>query len=450
MSRLQVKADSAIPNVAPTSATGVSALGDGLDGGFVTLLTRTLSWAAAARALTAVGNLLRYALFARMLTPYDFGVTTTAFLTLDMLSALTSASFEKTLIQQREEIEPFLDTVWAFTVVRGALLALVLVIAARPIAAFFRQQEAAIVFSAVAPLALVRAVQSPGWVALFRRLELHVVLMLNAAELISSLTIGILAVLWWGDWRGLVAATIAGQAGRTLLSYWYFPYRPRMRFDLLQLKQMLRYGRWVTGTGIAEFASQQIDNFVVAHVLGPRAVGDYQMAFRIGEMPASELAYSASMVTFPIVSKLRARKDTCRRLLFYTSVTVIIVGTVYSGAILNWGTAGLRILFGIKWMGAMPALRILCFYGLFQGLLILGKSFLDGLGAPAASFNMTMVRAMVLVLLIYPLTNWYGLSGAAAAALGSVIMPLPVMLMLYSRVERKNTLNQQSVRSANQ
>jgi O-antigen/teichoic acid export membrane protein len=408
---------------------------EGVLGGLAATVARGLTWAAAARALTAAGNIARYAVFARLLTPYDFGVTTTALLTLDMLTALTSPSFEKSLIQQREEIEPFMDTVWSFSVVRGVLLALLLVACARPFAGFFRQQEAYVVFWAVAPLAVFRAIQSPGWVALFRRLEFHVVLMLNGAELVGSLVIGVPAILWWGDWRGLVAATIAGQVGRTLLSYWYFPYRPRARFSFEQFARLFKYGRWVTGTGIAEFASQQIDNFVVAHVLGPRSVGDYQMAFRIGEMPGTELAYSASLVTFPIAAKLGDRKRERNKLFLYTAAAVVALGVGYGVIMIATGDEVIRVLFGTKWLGAAPALRVLSFYGLFQGLQILGKSFLDGIGAPEASFNTTVLRALVLVAIIYPLTMRYATTGAAMAALLSVLVPVPVMFMLYRRAE---------------
>jgi len=110
------------------------------------VLSRSFGWAGGARAVSSVGNTARYWLFARMLTPYDFGVTTMALLTVDMLWAITSASFDKALVQQEEEIEPFLDTVWTTTLARGALIAVLLLVAARPIAGFFRQEEAYIVF----------------------------------------------------------------------------------------------------------------------------------------------------------------------------------------------------------------------------------------------------------------------------------------------------------------
>jgi O-antigen/teichoic acid export membrane protein len=406
-----------------------------LDVNWQHVLARSLTWAAAGRAVTAVGNVFKYALFARLLTPYDFGVTTTAFLFVEMLWAMSNPSFEAALIQQREEIEPFLDTVWTITIARGVVLAAMLMLIAHPIATFFHQGEVYTVYYAVAPLALVRSLQSPAWVSLYRRMEFHFVLLLNSVEIVGSMAVGILTILVWRDWRGLVAATIAGQVCRVILSYWYFPYWPKIRFDVLKARQLFQFGRWMSGTAVAEFAAQQIDNFVVAHLLGPQAVGDYQIAFRIGEMPASELAYSATIVTFPVVSRSRKRIDVCHRLFFLTGSVVVTAGVAYALLLRGVGNRFIASALGAKWLGALPALRFLCFYGLFQGVLTLSKSFLDGLGAPASSFQITVIRAIVLAFLIYPLTLYYGLTGAALAAVLSVASPLPLILWLYRRAE---------------
>jgi O-antigen/teichoic acid export membrane protein len=432
---------SAQVNTKATAATpGHEAAGAfALDMDWRGVLARSFTWAAAGRAVGAIGNVFKYALFARLLTPYDFGVATTAFLTLEMLWALTNPSFDSALIQQRDEIGPFLDTVWTTTVVRGALLAAILTLVAHPMATFFHQREAYTVYYAIAPLALVRSVQSPAWISLYRRMEFHFILLLNAVEIIGSLAAGISAILIWRDWRGLVVATIAGQACRTILTYWYFPYLPRIRIDLEKARRLFRFGRWISGTAIAEFAAQQIDNFVVAHLLGPQAVGDYQIAFRIGEMPTSELAYSAAIVTFPVVARSRGRIDLCRRLFFLTGIVVVGAGVGYALLLLGTGNRLIGSVLGTKWLGAVPALKFLCFYGLFQGILTLSRSFLDGLGAPASSFQITAIRALVLAALIYPLTACYGIAGSALAAVLSVASPLPLILCLYHRAEGKTS-----------
>ncbi len=397
------------------------------------LLLRSVAWTGAARAISAFGYMARYVVFARMLTPVDFGVTGAALFTLRMLLAMTGTGFGSALVKQKEEIDSYLDTVWATEVVRGVLLATFLVGAARPLARFFREEDAYLVFCAVAPLALVRACQSPAMASLYRRMEFHIALILNSSELAASFAIGLIAIVYWRDWRGLVAATFAGQAIRVVLTYWYFPYRPRMGFQLSQAKRMFEFGRWITGTQIAEFAALELDNLVVAHVLGPRALGEYQMAFRLGEMPACELAESFSIVSFPLVSRLAGQQKVCDRLFGYISFALVLFGGIYAGVLFERGSVLVRAGLGAGWLGAVAPLRLLCLYGLFAGILSVGKSFLDGLGTPVSSLLMAVLRSATLAALIYPFTVWYGASGAALAALFSVVLPLPLMLALYRR-----------------
>jgi lipopolysaccharide exporter len=423
---------------APAGSAPPFALNSTVGGaGLLSFLLRSLSWSAAARLVSTVGNIAKYVVFARMLSPFDFGVTTVALSTLDLLSAISSTSFEYALVQQKAEVGPYLDTVWTTSLARGLALSAIILFAARPIAIFFRQDAAYLVFCAVTPVALLRACQSPACVLLYRRMEFHVVLILNAAELIASFAVGIAAIVYLGDWRGLIVAAIAGQAARTALSYWYFPYRPRLRFNRERAHEMFQFGRWVTGAGIGEFLAVQLDNFTVAHLLGPQSLGEYQLAFRIGEMPAGEFAKSATIVTFPLVARLTGQAEVRRKLFAYSSAVIAIVGLVYALAVLKMGRSLLEICFTNKWLGALPALRLLCFYGVFQGILILGRSFLDGVGTPGSSFGITAVRAVVLAILIYPLTLAYGTAGAASAALVSVIAPVPIMLVLYKRASAR-------------
>jgi PST family polysaccharide transporter/lipopolysaccharide exporter len=153
-------------------------------------------------------------------------------------------------------------------------------------------------------------------------------------------------------------------------------------------------------------------------------------------MPASELAFSAAIVTFPVVSRSRGRVDICRRLFVLTGSAVVAAGVGYAVFLLAFGNHLITSVLGAKWLGAMPALRFLCVYGLFQGMLTLSRSFLDGLGAPASSFQITIIRSLVLAVLIYPLTVNYGLIGSSLAAVLSVASPLPLVLWLYHRAEK--------------
>ncbi|HXN12863.1 MAG TPA: polysaccharide biosynthesis C-terminal domain-containing protein, partial [Candidatus Acidoferrales bacterium] len=119
------------------------------------------------------------------------------------------------------------------------------------------------------------------------------------------------------------------------------------------------------------------------------------------------------------------------------SVTGVVaaVGLAYAAFIFAFGGAVVRRLFGPAWIHAVNPLKVLCIYGLLQGFLVVGRSFLSGLGRPDRYVVAAAVRAIVLAIAIYPLTLLHGPTGAAAAGVISIVVTLPVMAYLLLQME---------------
>ncbi len=99
---------------------------------------RSLGWTGAARLAAALGGALRYIVFARLLSPFDFGVFGAASVVELLLREFTDPNLSRALVPRKEEINQYLDTVWSAAVAQGVLIAIVLIVAARPLARFFR------------------------------------------------------------------------------------------------------------------------------------------------------------------------------------------------------------------------------------------------------------------------------------------------------------------------
>lgn len=396
---------------------------------------RGLSWTAAARVLTSVGTVARYVVFVRLLRPFDFGVFASATLVCSALLAATDPVMAQALIQQRDEIDPYVDTLLTTYFVRSLIIGLLLIAFARPLGAFFHLGAAYTVFWAMVPLPILRSLQSPRLVSLYRQLDFHFVAILNVGEVAASLVLGIAAVLYWRDWRGLVFSVLAGAAVRDILTYWLFPHWPRLRFSLKHAKTMLSFGLWFSFGTLCDFVAKQLDNLVIGHLMGPGPLGNYQMAFRAGEMPVVEFTTSAFVVTFPMVARLRDNPRARTRLFWSVIGVVSAIGSGYAAFIFAFGDQVVLRLFGPAWVHAVNPLKLLCIYGLLQGFLVVGRSFLSGLGRPDRYVIPAAVRAAVLALAIYPLTVMHGPTGAAAAGVIAILAALPVMGYLLMQME---------------
>jgi O-antigen/teichoic acid export membrane protein len=139
-----------------------------------------------------------------------------------------------------------------------------------------------------------------------------------------------------------------------------------------------------------------------------------------------------------MVARLRNDRHSRARLFWSVTAVVAAVGLAYAAIILAFGPEIVYRLFGPAWIHSVNPLRVLCFYGLLQGFLVIGRSFLGGLGKPERYVVAAAARAGALALLIYPLTLWHGPTGAAAAGVLSILIALPIVayLLLGSGQER--------------
>lgn len=396
-----------------------------------------LSWTASARGLTAVLTAARYIVFVRLLRPFDFGVIASAILVSTAMRAVSDPRIGQSLIQQEDDIDPYLDTLFNFYFFRSLIIGLVLVAFARPLGDFFHLGSSYTVFWAIVPLPILQSVQSPRVVSLYRSLDFHFVTVLNVSEVAASLIFGVVAVMYWRDWRGLLVSFLVGAAVRAILTYWLFPHRPRLAFSMTRMKKMLPFGLWFSLGTLCEFVAKQLDNLVVGHLMGPGALGSYQMAFRAGEMPVAEFTTAASLVTFPMVARLRKDRHTRVRLFWSIMLVVAVAGLAYVAVIFAFGARLVLRLFGPPWAHAITPLKVLCIYGLLQGFLVIGRSFLNGLGKPDRYVIPAAARALVLAIAIYPLTLWHGVSGAALAGVLSILVALPIIGYLLRQADRE-------------
>jgi O-antigen/teichoic acid export membrane protein len=124
--------------------------------------------------------------------------------------------------------------------------------------------------------------------------------------------------VWALVWGGLAASFV-----RLFMSYLIHPYRPRLSLARKELQELFGFGKWLLGSGVLVFLVTQGDDLFVGKVLGPAALGLYQMAYLISNLPATEISRTMAQVAFPAYSKLQHSSgygNLCSRPRFYQSV----------------------------------------------------------------------------------------------------------------------------------
>ena len=66
-----------------------------------------------------------------------------------------------------------------------------------------------------------------------------------------------------------------------------------------------------------------------------------------------------------------------------------------------------KVVYGTKWLPAMAALQVLCFYGLFRSLLGTTENLYLAAGKPQVRTKLNLLQLVLMTLLMYPLTMHY-------------------------------------------
>ena len=250
--------------------------------------------------------------------------------------------------------------------------------------------------------------------------------------------IAVSAVLVLRNTWALVFGLLAGYVTRFIVSYLIHPYRPRLSFNFNKTKDLFNFGKWVLGSSILVFLITQGDDLLVAKLLGVTMLGFYQIAYRISNMPATEIAHVISQVTFPVYSKLQDNISQLRDTFLKVLLVTAFLSFSLTGLIFILAKDFTSLFLGEKWMPIVPAIQILAFAGLARAIAASSGYIFYAVGKPKIDTAFQIVRLSVLVVLIYPLTTRWGITGASTAVFLSILVSsIGFSLMAIRLVECK-------------
>jgi len=164
----------------------------------------------------------------------------------------------------------------------------------------------------------------------------------------------------------------------------------------------------------------------VGKLLGATALGFYQMAYRISNMPATEITHVISQVTFPTYSKLQDNIPKLREAYLKVLQFTAFLSFPIAGLIFVLAPDFTKIFLGEKWMPMVPAMQVLCVFGATRSVAASVGPVLYATGNPKIETKIVTVQLLLLAILLYPLSAKYGIKGTAWA----IVIPNFVSLLL--------------------
>lgn len=382
-------------------------------------------WVFALRITERIFYIARLIILARILAPRDFGLLGIVMLSMMTLENFSQTGFEAAIIQKKEKVEQYLNTAWTVGIIRGICLFIILYLIAPFVANFFETPQARNIIRVIGLSFFFQAFTNIGIIYFKKELEFNKQFIYQLSGTLADFIVAVSAAILLRSVWALVFGLLAGNLVRLIASYFVHPYRPSVRLEFGKAKELFSFGKWVFGSNILIFLVTQGDDAFIGKFLGVTMLGFYQMAYKISNMPATEITHVISQVTFPAFVELKNNTIQLRQA--YLRVLRLTALFSFPIAVLIFVLAPdlTIVLLGEKWMPMVPAMKILCFFGLTRSISATMGPILYAMNIPKIQTKLSFIQLIIIAIIIYPLTKQWDIVGTSLAVL------LPTMLTFF-------------------
>lgn len=399
-----------------------------------------ISWLGIFRIITRLLSYVKIAVIARILSPAQYGLSDIALLVLSLSEILTETGINIFLTQRNENIDRYINTAWVVSLVRGLLIAGVIIVSSPFVAGFFNAREAIPLLLLVSVVPILRGCINPSVVKFLKDLQYKKEFMYRSSIFLVETLTAVVIVTKTGSPAAIIGGLIAGAVFEVILSFLIVKPWPKLQFDKKLFHEIVHSGKWLTATGIFNYLYHNGDTFVVGRMLGKESIGLYSRAYSISMLPISEVSDVVSKVTLPVYVRIADDRQRLLRAyikaLFAISVLALSMGSIFY----FYPDQIIRLVLGDQWVSAAPALQVLAIFGVVRAISISSITPFYALKRQDLVTRITFVSFLGLAITSIPFIQRFGIVGAAYAALFGSIFSLPLiiyyLIVLFSEKKR--------------
>jgi PST family polysaccharide transporter len=391
-------------------------------------------------SILAVGsfteNLLRFSrniILARILAPEAFGLMATVISSVSAMEALTQVGLRQSTIQNKSsEHEDYLNAVWWISSLRGLAIYLFAFFASPYISAYFGQPDSAYILRIGFLVFLLNGFISPRIHILEKEMRFKKWTVLMQGSGIAGVIVAIVAAFLLRNVWALLLGYLSEALLRTILSFIFCPIKPKLQLNKTYVAEITKFSRRLFGLPIIMMLYAQIDIFVIGKVLSIQQLGIYILVKSLAEMPNNFFAKIVHPITLPVFASMKEEKTKLTNTLISVTRITGLFGIPLVAFFFLYGEPILKIVYGPAYSRIAIPFGILSISAMIVIISSLIVQLNFAIGQPNLHRTASLVRTTIFLILIYPATKYFGLTGAALAGLIAVIFLIYTQL-IYTR-----------------
>lgn len=376
-----------------------------------------LLWISLSTAFMKFLSFIINIILARMLEPVDFGLISIALLLTNFLDLFRDFGFGTALIYKEKDPDyKAANTAFVIFPILASILYIIIYIFSPYISNFFHEPQAESIIRILSLFLIITSFGAVQQILIIKELEFRKKFI---PDIIPKIGYGIssiwLAYNGYGVWSLVGGWLVLGLIN--VITYWNMvKWRPSFSFDKIIALEMLGYGKHIIGANIIIFFITGVSIIFIGRMLDTAQLGFYSLAFSIANMFGIQFADVLNKVMFPVYSKLQNDLDSMNRAYLRTLKYVTFFAAPLVFGIISVSYDFILVVYGEKWLPAVGALQVLCLFGLCRTILATTENLFMASGKPEIRLKINLFQLILMSILMYPLTLYFGILGTSIAA----------------------------------
>lgn len=402
---------------------------------------RNAIWATVGTGSQVVSQILAIVILARILTPLEFGVASTATLIIQFIVIFCDFGVA-TFIVQRINLNRT-DVGAAKSIVLIATLSCVFIVATVSpyIAALLQTKELELVLKAYTIQLVLLGISGVHDARIQRDMDYKYLAMADSISFsvgyfAISVICGYLGLSYWSLVVGHISQSLIRLAFILAKSEGIFFFS----FSKPALREITFFGCGQTLSRMGSFLSSQADSYIVSSRLGIEAMGVYGRANQLATIPAIQIGQLFDKLLFPALA--RRQEDSQKSSDTYLKALKLIMLVCVPPSVLLYLMAPdiVPIILGPNWIEAAEPMKILALAIPFRLLHKVSDPTARAMGETYSRAWRQWLVALTLLLFAFALSE-YGLSGIAYAVVIAAILDATMLVSLCASATKTKPIN---------
>lgn len=301
-------------------------------------------------------GLVSISITARILTPEDFGIHSSAAIALGFFLVLRSIGISEFLIKENTIDEETINTGWTVSVLTAGVVTLLLLVSAPFAPSILRDERVTFVLAIIAFVPLADAFSSPRLMLLMREFRYGELFRLRVAEKAINFmsTVGLIYV--FKSYWAIALGSLTGSIFFVFYTYVVFPGWPRP--TLKRLRAVGSFAGVALIRSFAAFLAQLSDSLAARQIVESAQFGGYHNTKDLARNLIYESAAPIANVMLPTLSRLRDDRERIIRAITNCYGFMLYWIAYCCVGLLLLGEPVVRLILGEQWLFSIPYLQI--------------------------------------------------------------------------------------------